>query len=132
MLCLKNFQTIPKKISISEDLAEYLKRNDDLWDKVGLSMKGVFKKSSANLLETIFRTIEYCITRQTIVSVDRIILTGGGSVVKGLDNFIKETLGIPTEKWNPFENNEVRGTVKKEYGYFMPVALGLALEKDNG
>lgn len=117
---------------ISEDMAEYLKRNDELWDKVGLSMKGVFKKSSANLLETIFRTIEYCITRQTIVSVDRIVLTGGGSVVKGLDIFIKETLGIPTEKWNPLENNEVQGLVKKEYGYFMPVALGLALEKDNG
>ncbi len=121
-----------KKVPISEDMAEYLKRNDELWDKVGLSMKGVFKKSSANLLETIFRTIEYCITRQTIVAVDRIILTGGGSVVKGLDLFIKETLGIPTEKWNPFENNEVKGSVKKEYGYFMPVALGLALEKDNG
>ncbi|MDD5021271.1 MAG: pilus assembly protein PilM [Endomicrobiaceae bacterium] len=121
-----------KKIPISDDLAEYLKRNDDLWDKVGLSMKGVFKKSSANLLETVFRTIEYCITRQAIVSVDRIVLTGGGSVVKGLDVFIKDTLGIPTEKWNPFENNEVHGLVKKEYGYFMPVALGLALEKDNG
>jgi type IV pilus assembly protein PilM len=116
---------------ISEDFAEYLKRNDDLWDKVGLSMKGVFKKSSANLLETVFRTIEYCITRQTIVSVDRIVLTGGGSIVKGIDIFIRETLGIPTEKWNPLENNEVSGLVKKEYGYFMPVALGLALEKDN-
>lgn len=128
----KDFAEHSKKIPISEDLAEYLKRNDDLWGKVGLSMKGVFKKSSANLLENIFRTIEYCITRQTIVSIDRIVLTGGGSVVKGLDDFIKETLGIPTEKWNPLENNEVKGSVKKEYGYFMPVALGLALEKDNG
>ena len=127
----KDLSEHSKKQPISDDLAEYLKRNDDLWDKVGLSIKGVFKKSSANLLETIFRTIEYCITRQAIVAVDRIVLTGGGSVVKGFDYFIKDTLGIPTEKWNPFENNKVQGTVKKEYGFFMPVALGLALEKDN-
>jgi len=127
----KDLSEYSKKQPISDDLAEYLKRNDDLWDKVGLSIKGVFKKSLANLLETIFRTIEYCITRQAIVAVDRIVLTGGGSVVKGFDFFIKDTLGIPTEKWNPFENNKVQGTVKKEYGFFMPVALGLALEKDN-
>jgi len=120
-----------QKTPVSDEIGEYLKRNDDLWDKVGLSIKGVFKKSSANLLETIFRTIEYCITRQTIVSVDRVVLTGGGAVVKGFDVFIKDTLGIPTEKWNPFENNKIHGSVKTEYGYFMPVAMGLALEKDS-
>lgn len=127
----KELSTYEKKEPISEDLAEYLKRNDDLWDKVGLNIKGVFKKSSATLLETIFRTIEYCITRQTIVAVDRIVLTGGGSIVKGFDGFIQDTLGIQTEKWNPFENNKVHGSVKTEYGFFMSVALGLAMEKEN-
>ena len=116
--------------SIPERLSEELKRRDDLRQNINFNMKNVLKKNVAVLIETLFRTIEHCITRQFIVSVDRIVLTGGGAMTEGIDNFIQDTLGIPTEKWNPLDNNKFVGYVNKPQGFFLPVALGLALEKE--
>ena len=116
--------------SIPERLSEELKRRDDLRQNINFNMKNVLKKNVAVLIETLFRTIEHCITRQFIVSVDRIVLTGGGAMTEGIDNFIQDTLGIPTETWNPLDNNKFVGYVNKPQGFFLPVALGLALEKE--
>ena len=114
--------TIPGK------LAEEIKKRTELWQDIGLNIKNSLKKSSANFLEAIFRTIEHCITRQFIVSIDRVVITGGGANLEGLDSFIEETLGIPTVKWNPIEEIKIKGYTNKDYGYYIPIALGLALE----
>ncbi len=121
---ISNFYSIPEKLS------EELKRREDLRQAINFNMKNVLKKNVAVLIETLFRTIEHCITRQFIVSVDRIVLTGGGAMTEGIDNFIQDTLGIPTEKWNPLDNNKFVGYVNKPQGFYLPVALGLALEKE--
>jgi type IV pilus assembly protein PilM len=121
---IANLYTIPEK------LAEEIKRRTDLWDDIGFNVKNVLKKSTATLLEAIFRTIEHCITRQYIVAVDRVVITGGGSMLEGIDNFIGDTLGIATNKWNPLIDNNVTGYVNQNYGCFMPVSLGLAIEKE--
>lgn len=120
---LVNSYTIPNK------LAEELKKRTELWQEIGLNIKNSLKKSSANFLEAVFRTIEYCITRQFIVSVDRVVITGGGACLEGIDTFIEETLGVPTVKWNPLDDIKVTGYTNKDYGYFIPIALGLALER---
>lgn len=119
---LTNAYTVPNK------LAEEIKKRTELWQDIGLNIKNSLKKSSANFLEAIFRTIEHCITRQFIVSIDRIVITGGGAKLEGIDSFIEETLGIPTVKWNPLNDIKLKGYVNKDYGYFIPIALGLALE----
>ncbi len=125
---------ITKEISslyvIPEKLAEEIKRREDLRQKVNFNMKNILKKTLSSLLDTIFRTIEHCITRQSIISLDRIVITGGGALTEGIDSFIEETIGIPTTKWNPLENNKVVGYSNKDLGYFLPVSLGLALEKE--
>ena len=127
-------QDITKNIAssymIPEKLAEEIKRKDDLKQKINFNMKNVLKKATSSLIETIFRTIEYCITRQFIISVDRIVITGGGALTEGLDSFIEETLGIPVDKWNPLTDNKFAGYTNKDCGYFIPVSLGLALEKE--
>lgn len=123
-------RTISDIYSIPEKISEELKRRDDFKQEISLDMKKIFKKSVAPLIENLYRTIEYCVTRQTIVSIDRIVLTGGGAIVSDIDRFIEETLGIPTEKWNPLEGIKVSGYVNKPQGYFLPVALGLAIEKE--
>ena len=121
---ISNFYSIPEKLS------EELKRREDLRHAIDFNMKNILKKNVATLIETLFRTIEHCITRQFIVSVDRIVLTGGGAMTEGIDNFIQDTLGIPTEKWNPLDNNKFVGYVNKPQGFYLPIALGLALEKE--
>lgn len=126
-----NTKDIAALYDISEDIAEEVKRNHDVRDNINFNMRNILKKSTALLIETIFRTIEHCITRQSIIAVDRIVITGGGSLIEGVDSFIEETLGIPTVKWNPLENEHIVGYTNKNYGYFMPVVLGLALEKES-
>ena len=117
--------------TISERLAEEIKRREDLRQKVNFNMRNVLKKTLPSLIETVFRTIEHCVTRQAIVSLDRIVITGGGALTEGIDSFIEETLGVPTTKWNPLENNKVVGYSNKTLGFFLPIALGLALEKES-
>ncbi len=121
---IASFYVIPEK------LAEEIKRREDLRQKTNFNMKNILKKTLSSLVETIFRTIEHCVTRQAIISLDRIVITGGGALTEGIDSFIEETLGIPTAKWNPLENNKVVGYSNKDLGFFLPVALGLALEKE--
>jgi len=114
---------------IPERLAEEIKRRPELWASFGLNIRNVLKRTAASLLEVIFELIEYCLTRQSILSVDKIVLTGGGACLQGIDIFIRDNLGMNTEKWNPFDNENIVGIEDKKLGFFMPVALGLALEK---
>lgn len=127
-------QDVTKEIAsfymIPERLAEEIKRREDLRQRINFNMKNVLKKTLSSLIEVLFRTIEHCVTRQYIIAVDRIVVTGGGALIEGIDSFIEETLGIPTSKWNPLENNNVVGYSNKNAGYFLPIALGLALEKE--
>lgn len=114
---------------IPDRLAEEIKRRPELWASLGLNIRNVLKRTAATLLEVIFELIEYCSTRQSILSVDRIVLTGGGACLQGIDIFVRDNLGMNTEKWNPFDNENIVGVENKNLGFFMPVALGLALEK---
>ena len=129
----QQWTNLARMYQVPERLAEEIKRRPEIWSSLGLNIKNILKRTGASLLEVIFELIEYCSTRQTIVSVDRIILTGGGAALYGIDFFIKDNLGMNTEKWNPFDNENIVGIENKDLGFFMPVALGLALEKvDNG
>lgn len=127
-------QNITKDIATSymipEKLAEEIKVNADLKQKINFNMKNILKRTTSSVIEFIFRTIEYCITRQFVISVDRIVITGGGALTEGIDSFIEETLGVPTIKWNPLIDNNFVGYTNKDCGYFLPISLGLALEKE--
>ncbi|MDR2426925.1 MAG: pilus assembly protein PilM [Endomicrobium sp.] len=109
--------------------AEQIKRQPELWESMGLNIRNILKKSSSNLLEAIFHSMEYAVSRQRIGKVDKILLTGGGAILTGIENFIYETLGVNTEKWNPLTSSDIIGATDKEKGFFIAVALGLALQK---
>ncbi|MCL2334959.1 MAG: pilus assembly protein PilM [Endomicrobia bacterium] len=111
------------------DTAEQIKRDPAIWNSIGLNIKSILKKSSSNLLEAIFRSMEYCVSRQKIGKVDRIVLTGGGAILKGIDGFIFDILGITTDKWNPLASDKIRSNVNNDLGFMATVSLGLALQK---
>jgi type IV pilus assembly protein PilM len=117
--------------SVTDTVAEQIKRQNELWQELGLNIKNVLKKSSPNLLEAVFRSMEHCMTRQKISNVDKILITGGGALLKGIDDFIFEVLGIPTEKWNPLKSANIINADSSviEKGFMFSVAIGLALQK---
>jgi type IV pilus assembly protein PilM len=62
-------------------------------------------------------------------------ITGGGSYLKGIDNFLQQSLGMKVECWNPVSGLQVEPEVpvellKKEVNKF-GVALGLALYQND-
>lgn len=123
-------QEIANLYDVDFEVAEKIKRQPEIWDQIGLNIKNVLKKSSSNLLEAIFRSMEYCVSRQKIGKIDNVLITGGGAILKGMDTFIFEVLGISASKWNPLESDKISSITNPEKGYFSAVALGLALEKE--
>jgi len=123
-------QEIANVYGISYYEAEQIKRQPEIWNNIGLNIKTILKKSSGNLFEAVSQSIAHCVSKQKISKIDEIFITGGGSILKGINGFMWETLGISTVKWNPFETDRIKGVFTVEKGFFMPVVLGLALNKE--
>ncbi len=121
---------IASTYTIKDILAEEIKISPDLKEKIGFYMPNILKRTTSSLIENIFTSMEYCVNKQFVVSIDRIVITGGGSLTEGLDSFIEKTMGITTSKWNPLEECNFIGYSNKDLGYFLPISLGLALEKE--
>ncbi len=121
---------IASTYTIKEILAEEIKISPTLKEKIGFYMPNILKRTTSSLIENIFTSMEYCINKQFVVSIDRIVITGGGSLTEGLDSFIEKTMGITTSRWNPLEDCNFVGYSNKDLGYFLPISLGLALEKE--
>jgi type IV pilus assembly protein PilM len=117
---------IAHAFDLTEEIAEKLKKQPDLWPEIGLN---ILRKSMPNTMEAVYRSIEYCMSRKKLLNVDKILLTGGSASLHGLKGFISEVLGIYAETWNPFEHLTIKGEVEKDKGLFFSIALGLALRK---
>ena len=118
---------IASSFGTSFEIAEEIKKQPDKWDELGLNIKTVLRKSMPDLLEAIYRSIEYCVNRNAMLSTDKILLTGGTSYLKDIGTFVQEVLDIPTITWNPIADLEQTGKAKHGLGQFLSVALGLAL-----
>ena len=42
-------------------------------------------------------------TRTQDLKVDRVLLAGGGASLKGLDLYLNQAMGVPVERFNPFD-----------------------------
>lgn len=120
---------IEKYCDVSSDKAEYIKEHPELWNETGLNIRTILAKSTPDLLEAIYRSIEYCKGRKMITILDKILLTGGTSYLSGIDDFIKEVMDLEVKKWNPLNFLTIPDNSKKHLGNFFTVAMGLALRK---
>ncbi len=118
-----------KVYGISQETASDLLQHSALWNKTGVHIKSLLRKSAVDLIEAVYRSIEYCMNRKLFVNVDRMLLTGGGAEISGLDQFVSETIGMRTEKWNPFDHITAPQLRHKEYGCLFATAVGLALRE---
>lgn len=65
-------------------------------------------------------------------AVDKIILIGGGAMMKGVGDVAREVIGLPVVMGAPFDKVEAPvflSNVLKETGPEFAVAIGLALRK---
>lgn len=65
------------------------------------------------------------------LSLDRVLLCGGGSLVRGLDRYLASNLNVPVERFDPFEHVDVTAVeaeLDEDERAGAVVALGLAMQ----
>jgi type IV pilus assembly protein PilM len=56
------------------------------------------------LMAEIARSLDYYRTQSHLERIDRLLLTGGGANIKNIVTYLSETLRLPVERFNPFDN----------------------------
>ncbi|MBI2342008.1 MAG: pilus assembly protein PilM [Deltaproteobacteria bacterium] len=122
--------SISKSLSVSEQQAESLfkqhaasKTDDAVQEQVAIFL--------SQLVVEIQRSIDaFCLMFHS-ERVDSSNLCGGGSLIKGICEFLTKNLGVETKKLNPFENidvSSVGGQVANPELYAL--AMGLAIPEN--
>jgi type IV pilus assembly protein PilM len=71
-------------------------------------------------------------TKLPDLKVDRVLLSGGGASLRGLDLYLKDRMGVPVQRFNPFEGMDTSALPEEERRaleaapHEFAVALGLA------
>lgn len=123
---------IAKSLSVPFAKAEEIKRKFGLLGDV----------DNGELLESISPTVEYIFAEAGKVmvqyqkeykrAIDKVVLIGGGAMMKGISEVAREVIGLPIIAGTPFDKVEAPvflNNVLKETGPEFAVAIGLALRK---
>jgi cell division ATPase FtsA len=71
-------------------------------------------------------------TKLPDLKIDRVLLAGGGASLRGLDAYLKQAMGVPVERFNPFSGCDLSGLPEDEKAaleaapHEFAAALGLA------
>lgn len=125
-------------VAISSSLGIPFGKAEEIKRKIGL----VGEMSDGNLLENISPTVEYIFAEAGKVmlnyqkehkrSIDKVVLIGGGSLLKGILEVAQKVVEVPVVLGSPFDKVETPAFMEKilrQAGPEFAVALGLALRK---
>jgi len=93
----------------------------------------IIRDSLEELIKEIVHSFEYFTSNRKGALVQRVILAGGGSLIKNMDKFLSQELEIPVQRINPFSNISYP---KEKFQQFLPslgplfaIPAGLALRE---
>lgn len=123
---------IANSFNVSYEEAEKMKMGCSLEAEEGNKAAEVVRKQVDQLIMEIQRSFDYYSTQTNGGKIDAIILNGGASLLKGIDKYFADNIGVPAIIGNPFKNLNIVESVKQkpEYSQKMPafaVCTGLAL-----
>lgn len=125
---------IHEQLSITPELAEMAKRRIITNDSRHLlaSVNTMTMSVIDEVAEEIQESIDYYVSQLNSRPIDRILLTGGGALLPGLDRAIAERTGYPTFFGDPFQdfNFDVPGLELEDCAFvssFVASAIGYAL-----
>ncbi len=108
----------------------HAKYADPTAEKVANSIIGVAGQLASLIQSTLM--IARAQTRMSDLKVDRVLLTGGGASLKGIDLYLKQAMGVPVERFDPFVLCDLSGlgeadrALVAEAPHEFAVAVGLA------
>lgn len=93
-------------------------------------IQGVCESSFSNLIQELRLSLDY-FTNEHNREIDRLVTTGGASLMEGLSKHIEKNLEMAVEPWNPFEKLLLADNLSQDELFTktnrLAVALGLAL-----
>jgi type IV pilus assembly protein PilM len=127
-------EAVQKELNLPFEDAEQAKKGSPVHGTAMDDVKPVLHAMTENVLLEIQKTFDFFKATATSERIDRILLSGGASIVDGFAEALQEKFGIPVEMFDPFRNI---GFDPKRLGIadpdrFLPaaaVAVGLALRK---
>ena len=128
-------EAVQKELGLPFEGAEDAKR--------GLPVEGVRPEDVApvlsavmeNVLLEIEKTFDFFKATSANDRIDRVVVSGGASLVEHFDGALRERLGCEVERFDPFRNVPIdpaalQGAAAADYAPVCAVALGLALRKE--
>ncbi|MFH1655646.1 MAG: pilus assembly protein PilM [Candidatus Omnitrophota bacterium] len=80
-----------------------------------------------------FDFFSYYLTHSSIQTIDKILISGGGSKIKNLNEFLSARLEAPVEKLNSLQNLQIAEQIDKksleQWSSQLDIAIGLALKR---
>jgi len=122
---------IINQFSLSEEEAEKMKSSTEADAAKIISASETIL---TNLATEIRFSFDYFETENNL-PITTLYITGGGSYLKGVDNFLQQSLGIEVKIWNPLTvlqiDPEVSAELLKKQANKIGIALGLALYQND-
>jgi type IV pilus assembly protein PilM len=117
---------IQSRFDLSFEEAEELKIGLVPAEDKKTELEGIFVNVCTQWILEIKKALDFYFSSYPDESISRLVLSGGGAKVKGLDKFLSDETGIPTEIFNPFTNIEVN-TSNIDPQYIRQIAPEMAI-----
>lgn len=125
---------IQKGMGVSVEEAEGLKLDISLGRPAPEDLKTIVQASHESFCDELNRSLDFYTSTSTQGRIQRIYLTGGGSLMIGLKESLSNLSQIPVDIFNPFHTIQVdKGVIATEYisqiAPLASIAIGLGLRK---
>jgi type IV pilus assembly protein PilM len=90
------------------------------------------QQSVESIVDEVYQTFHFYTAERREGGVDRLVISGGGGMMKGIDKFFQDILGMATQVMDPFAKIQISGKVRDpermvSWGSRVSTALGLTL-----
>lgn len=121
-------KAVAKHLNISLEQAEKDKFNKFMeYEIQGYDAEGYIKRGYSPIVQEINQTIAFYNQKKKDTKINRILLIGGGSLLYGMEEYLKEGFSVPASTIKPTDNN---AAYIKEFPNLLP-AIGAALREDS-
>ena len=123
---------IQNRFGITSEEAEGLKMGYEPVEEKQKDLDEIFANTCTQWALELKKAIDLYYTNNPDMALNKIILSGGGSRVQGLDQFFAEEIGLEVESLNPFlkiqtDNKNIDQEYLNYIGPEMAIALGLSI-----
>lgn len=129
----KYTESIQKDLVLSYEDAEKAKKGEATEEVDAFVLDSVIEGVSSEIVNEIMRSFGYFKTASGSEKIDKIMLSGGSSKIKGLVDFLQKHLETPVEIVNPFRKIEIPPEFDADYirdvAPIAAVAVGLGIRR---